>query len=160
MNKKLKIALITLAVTVVLVVAAVLIATLIKPSPEAEPYALPSAGSSDNIVTETPSDEPEPSASPEHVNTVTSTLAVGGDIVMHTGLNGEAMTDSGYDYVPIFGILKDFIAKRGLLRLLTGDHARHRQLYSLSAVQVPGRPRFLYSERRLQPRKHGDQSLC
>lgn len=110
MNKKLKIALITLAVTVVLVVAAVLIATLIKPSPEAEPYALPSAGSSDSIVTETPSDEPEPSASPEHVNTVTSTLAVGGDIVMHTGLNGEAMTDSGYDYVPIFGILKDFIA--------------------------------------------------
>ena len=105
MNKKLKIALITLAVTVVLVVAAVLIATLIKPSPEAEPYALPSAGSSDNIVTETPSDEPEPSASPEHVNTVTSTLAVGGDIVMHTGLNGEAMTDSGYDYVPIFGII-------------------------------------------------------
>lgn len=57
MNKKLKIALITLAVTVVLVVAAVLIATLIKPSPEAEPYALPSAGSSDSIVTETPSDE-------------------------------------------------------------------------------------------------------
>lgn len=110
MNKKLKIALITLAVTVVLVVAAVLIATLIKPSPEAEPYALPSAGSSDSIVTETPSDEPEPSASPEHVNTVTSALAVGGDIVMHTGLNGEAMTDSGYDYVPIFGILKDFIA--------------------------------------------------
>lgn len=43
MNKKFKIALITLAVTVVLVVAAVIIATLIKPDEAATQYSLPSA---------------------------------------------------------------------------------------------------------------------
>ena len=108
MNKKFKIALITLAVTVVLVVAAVIIATLIKPDEAATQYSLPSADVSETAPATT--QEPEPSASPEHVNTITSTLAVGGDIVMHTGLNGEAMTDTGYDFEPIFGILKDFIA--------------------------------------------------
>ena len=108
MNKKFKIALITIAITVVLVVAAVLIASLIKPDMPAKQTSLPSADVSGTAVTDVPEETPEPS--PEHVNTVTSTLAVGGDIVMHTGLNGEAMTDTGYDYVPIFGILKDFIA--------------------------------------------------
>ncbi len=110
MNKKFKIALITLAVTVVLVLAAVLIATLMKPDSQShtEPSELPSAGAVSVEGTDAPEETPE--ATPEHVNTVSSTLAVGGDIVMHTGLNGEAMTDSGYDYVPIFGILKDFIA--------------------------------------------------
>ena len=86
MNKKFKIALITLAVTVVLVVAAVIIATLIKPDEAATQYSLPSADVSETAPATT--QEPEPSASPEHVNTITSTLAVGGDIVMHTGLNG------------------------------------------------------------------------
>ena len=90
-----------------LVVAVIVIASLVKPNAPAENSAPP-------VVAGTlpPTDEPEntPEPSPEHVNTVTSTLAVGGDIVMHTGLNGEAMGDTGYDYVPIFGILKDFIA--------------------------------------------------
>lgn len=107
MNKKFKLALIIIALTVVLVVAAVLIASLIKRDEPAQQTALPTAGVS-GLVTDAPDETAEPS--PEHVNTVTSTLAVGGDIVMHTGLNGEAMTDTGYDYVPIFGILRDFIA--------------------------------------------------
>lgn len=107
MNKKFKIALITVLAAIVLVVAVIVIASLVKPNAPAESSAPP-------VVAGTlpPTDEPDaaPEASPEHVNTVTSTLAVGGDIVMHTGLNGEAMGDTGYDYVPIFGILKDFIA--------------------------------------------------
>lgn len=107
MNKKFKIVLITVLAAIVLVVAVIVIASLVKPNAPAENSAPP-------VVAGTlpPTDEPEntPESSPEHVNTVTSTLAVGGDIVMHTGLNGEAMGDTGYDYVPIFGILKDFIA--------------------------------------------------
>lgn len=107
MNKKFKIVLITVLAAIVLVVAVIVIASLVKPNAPAENSAPP-------VVADTlpPTDEPEntPEPSPEHVNTVTSTLAVGGDIVMHTGLNGEAMGDTGYDYVPIFGILKDFIA--------------------------------------------------
>ena len=107
MNKKFIIVLITVLAAIVLVVAVIVIASLVKPNAPAENSAPP-------VVAGTlpPTDEPEntPEPSPEHVNTVTSTLAVGGDIVMHTGLNGEAMGDTGYDYVPIFGILKDFIA--------------------------------------------------
>ena len=107
MNKKFKIVLITVLAAIVLVVAVIVIASLVKPNAPAENSAPP-------VVAGTlpPTDEPEntPEPSPEHVNTVTSTLVVGGDIVMHTGLNGEAMGDTGYDYVPIFGILKDFIA--------------------------------------------------
>lgn len=107
MNKKFKIVLITVLAAIVLVVAVIVIASLVKPNAPAENSAPP-------VVAGTlpPTDEPENTTepSPEHVNTVTSTLAVGGDIVMHTGLNGEAMGDTGYDYVPIFGILKDFIA--------------------------------------------------
>lgn len=107
MNKKFKIVLITVLAAIVLVVAVIVIASLVKPNAPAENSAPP-------VVAGTlpPTDEPEntPEPSPEHVNTVTSTLAVGGDIVIHTGLNGEAMGDTGYDYVPIFGILKDFIA--------------------------------------------------
>lgn len=107
MNKKFKIVLITVLAAIVLVVAVIVIASLVKPNAPAENSVPP-------VVAGTlpPTDEPEntPEPSPEHVNTVTSTLAVGGDIVMHTGLNGEAMGDTGYDYVPIFGILKDFIA--------------------------------------------------
>lgn len=107
MNKKFKIVLITVLAAIVLVVAVIVIASLVKPNAPAENSAPP-------VVAGTlpPTDEPEhtPEPSPEHVNTVTSALAVGGDIVMHTGLNGEAMGDTGYDYVPIFGILKDFIA--------------------------------------------------
>lgn len=107
MNKRFKIVLITVLAAIVLVVAVIVIASLVKPNAPAENSAPP-------VVAGTlpPTDEPEntPEPSPEHVNTVTSTLAVGGDIVMHTGLNGEAMGDTGYDYVPIFGILKDFIA--------------------------------------------------
>ena len=107
MNKKLKIVLITIAAAIVLVIAAIVIASLVKPAEQTEVTPPP-------VVADTaaPSEEPEetPDETPEHVNTVTSTLAVGGDIVMHTGLNGEAAGDTGYDYVPIFGILKDFIA--------------------------------------------------
>ena len=107
MNKKLKIVLITVAAAIVLVIAAIVIASLFKPAEQTEITPPP-------VVADTaaPSDEPEetPDETPEHINTVTSTLAVGGDIVMHTGLNGEAAGDTGYDYVPIFGILKDFIA--------------------------------------------------
>lgn len=107
MNKKFKIVLITVLAAIVLVVAVIVIASLVKPNAPAENSAPPFVAG-----TLPPTDEPEntPEPSPEHVNTVTSTLAVGGDIVMHTGLNGEAMGDTGYDYVPIFGILKDFIA--------------------------------------------------
>ena len=107
MNKKFKIVLMTVAVAIVLVVAAIVFASLVKPAETVESSPPPVVAG-----TAAPLDEPDssPENTPEHVNTVTSTLAVGGDIVMHTGLNGEAAGDTGYDYVPIFGILKDFIA--------------------------------------------------
>ena len=109
MNKKLKILLIALAAVIVLVVGAVIIAAVARsgqdvpaesetPAPET---AEPSAG---NTVM------PASTPTPEHVNTISSTLAVGGDIVMHTGLNAEAQTADGYDYTPIFGILGQYIS--------------------------------------------------
>ena len=109
MNKKLKILLIALAAVIVLVIGAVIIAAVARsgqdvpaesetPAPET---AEPSAG---NTVM------PASTPTPEHVNTISSTLAVGGDIVMHTGLNAEAQTADGYDYTPIFGILGQYIS--------------------------------------------------
>lgn len=135
MNKKLKIVLITIATAIVLVIAAIVIASLVKPAEQTEVTPPP-------VVADTaaPSEEPEetPDETPEHVNTVTSTLAVGGDIVMHTGLNGEAAGDTGYDYVPIFGHTQRLHCKRGLLRLLPRDHLlRGHQLHGLPLFKSP-----------------------
>ena len=63
MNKKFKIALITIAITVVLVVAAVLIASLIKPDMPAKQTSLPSADVSGTAVTDVPEETLRPSMS-------------------------------------------------------------------------------------------------
>ena len=60
------------------------------------PSAAPSA---------TPSEQPD-----EPSSTTTAAIAVGGDIVMHTGLNTEAYSSGEYDYTPIFGVLPDLIS--------------------------------------------------
>ncbi len=106
MNRKFKMLLIMLAAVIVLVIGAVIIASVARSSePKETPTPTPSAAP----VTETPEPTVEPTH--EHVNTASATIAIGGDIVMHTGLNSEANTGSGYDYTPIFGILKDYIAE-------------------------------------------------
>lgn len=109
MNSKLKIAIIAVVVLIVLVVGAVIIASVSggKDLPSSE-----SAAPTENSAPATPSNEPddEPTVNPAGTNTTSATIAVGGDIVMHTGLNTEAYTGSGYDYTPIFGVLPDLIS--------------------------------------------------
>lgn len=97
--------LIMLAAVIVLVIGAVIIAALSRSS---EPNETPTPTPSPTPVSSTP----EPTVEPphEHLNTTSATIAVGGDIVMHTGLNAEANTGTGYDYTSIFGIFKDYIA--------------------------------------------------
>jgi poly-gamma-glutamate synthesis protein (capsule biosynthesis protein) len=70
-------------------------AAAVSAEPTAEPTATP-------IPTQTPEPTPE--------ETESATIAVGGDVVMHTGLNTEAQTGDTYDYKPIFGTIADDIA--------------------------------------------------
>lgn len=119
MNKKLKITLIALAIVVVLVIGAAIIASVARSTGDSEETATPAVESAEPTssavlesaeptATATPETTSEPTEEPETVNTTSATLAVGGDIVMHTGLNAEALTDSGYDYTPLFGILNEY----------------------------------------------------
>ena len=108
MNSKLKIALIALAVLVVLVIGAVIIAAFSGGGDE------PAQTSSPETETPAPTEAPVPESTspvvePAAEDLVTATIAVGGDIVMHSGLNNEALGDNGYDYTPIFGVLPELI---------------------------------------------------
>lgn len=109
MNSKLKLVLIALAVIIALVVIVVIIASVAGGGDE--PAETPAPTTSAAV---TPGSEPsaQPTAEPsgEPADVTTATIAVGGDIVMHTGLNSEAQTDSGYDYTPIFGVLPDLVS--------------------------------------------------
>ncbi len=117
MNSKLKLALIILAALIVIVLAVVLISVLTgggeepgeatHPAGESAPAA---SGEPSAAPSETPPPE-EPTVDPAGQNVTTAAIAVGGDIVMHTGLNTEALTGEGtYDYSPIFGVLPELIA--------------------------------------------------
>lgn len=109
MNSKLKIALIAIIVLVVLVAGALIIASFSGGDDKPEDSgAHIQPGTVEN--TPPPSEEPEPSESAEPADTTTAVIAVGGDIVMHSGLNSEALGEDGYDYTPIFGVLPDLIS--------------------------------------------------
>lgn len=100
MSKKSKIILVSIIAVVLL--AAILGAVLLtlrnsEPQPTPTPTAQPTA-------------EPTPTPEPVPEETVSATIAVGGDVVMHTGLNTEARSGDTYDYSPIFGIIADDIA--------------------------------------------------
>ena len=109
MNSKLKIAIIAVIVLIVLVVGAVIIASISGGSdaPTSESPA-PAESAAPAAPSEGPDDEP--TVDPAGTNTTTATIAVGGDIVMHTGLNTEAYKDGSYDYTPIFGVLPDLVS--------------------------------------------------
>lgn len=110
MNSKLKLVLIALAVIIALVVIVVIIASVAGGGDE--PAETPAPTTSAAVTTGSePSAQPTAEPSGEPADVTTATIAVGGDIVMHTGLNTEALTeDSTYDYTPIFGVLPDLIA--------------------------------------------------
>lgn len=102
MNRKLKIILIVLACVVALAII-IVAATLVSRS-AAKPAATPAPTAAATVA---PTATPEPT--PEQ--TVSATIAIGGDVVMHTGLNTEALQSDGtYDYTPVFGIIGDDIA--------------------------------------------------
>ena len=111
MNSKLKFALIALAVIVVLALGIWIISSLAggeDPPPES---AAPTQVPASETPAASPSSEPEPDESAAPAELTTATLAIGGDIVMHSGLNSEAASGgNGYDYEPIFGVLPDLIA--------------------------------------------------
>lgn len=105
MNSKLKIALIAIAVLVVLAIVIIVSLSVggepdVSATPQATAGVTPSAAPS-----ATPSEQPD-----EPSSTTTAAIAVGGDIVMHTGLNTEAYSSGEYDYTPIFGVLPDLIS--------------------------------------------------
>ncbi len=104
MSKKQKIFIASIAAAVVLIIAAILIAVSIS-GKKAEPTPAPTNGA----PTETPVSTAEPTPTPVPEETVSATIAVGGDVVMHSGLNTEAQTESGFDYSPIFGTITDYI---------------------------------------------------
>ncbi|MEG2007253.1 MAG: CapA family protein [Oscillospiraceae bacterium] len=100
MNKKLKIILISLCALVLVAAAAVIAVISAKNAAEVLPTPTPSP-----VATAEPT--PTPEQKPEEA--ISATIAVGGDVVMHSGLNTEAKTDKGYDYVPIFGTLTEAV---------------------------------------------------
>ena len=120
MNSKLKLALIVLAALIVVVIGAVIITSLTgggepEGTPAAEtPGAAPESETPEESGPAAPESEtPEESETPaaEETDVTSATIAVGGDIVMHTGLNSEALTNGVYDYTPIFGVLPDLISE-------------------------------------------------
>ncbi len=111
MNSKLKLALIALAIIVVLVVIVVIIVSVTGGDDEPDASMTPTS-----VPEQTLTPEPDVSATEQPDaetpgNTTTATIAVGGDIVMHSGLNTEALQSDGtYDYTPIFGVLPDLVS--------------------------------------------------
>lgn len=105
MNSKLKIALIAIAVLVVLAIV-IIVSLSVGGEPDASATPQATAGVTPSAVpSATPSEQPD-----EPSSTTTAAIAVGGDIVMHTGLNTEAYSSGEYDYTPIFGVLPDLIS--------------------------------------------------
>ena len=103
MNSKLKIVLIVFSCVLALAII-VVAATLVSRSAQKEPAV---------TAAPTPVQTAEPTSTPEPTpaETVTATIAIGGDVVMHTGLNTEALKSDGtYDYTPVFGIIGGDIA--------------------------------------------------
>lgn len=109
MNSKLKLVLIALAVIIALVVIVVIIASVAGGGDEPTETPAPTTSAAATTGSE-PSAQPTAEPSGEPADVTTATIAVGGDIVMHTGLNSEAQTESGYDYTPIFGVLPDLVS--------------------------------------------------
>ena len=113
MNSKLKLALIVLAAVIALaIIVAIVVFSFAGASDEPDVSASP-AVSGTQAPSVGPTPQPTEQTDPEQVEagTTTATIAVGGDIVMHTGLNTEALTSDGtYDYTPIFGVLPDLIS--------------------------------------------------
>ena len=109
MNSKLKLVLIALAVIIALVVIVVIIASVAGGGDEPAETPVPTTSAAATTGSE-PSAQPTAEPSGEPADVTTATIAVGGDIVMHTGLNSEAQTESGYDYTPIFGVLPDLVS--------------------------------------------------
>lgn len=109
MNSKLKLVLIALAVIIALVVIVVIIASVAGGGDEPAETPAPTTSAAATPGSE-PSAQPTAEPSGEPADVTTATIAVGGDIVMHTGLNSEAQTESGYDYTPIFGVLPDLVS--------------------------------------------------
>lgn len=109
MNSKLKLVLIALAVIIALVVIVVIIASVAGGGDEPAETHAPTTSAAATTGSE-PSAQPTAEPSGEPADVTTATIAVGGDIVMHTGLNSEAQTESGYDYTPIFGVLPDLVS--------------------------------------------------
>ena len=109
MNSKLKLVLIALAVIIALVVIVVIIASVAGGGDEPAETPAPTTSAAATTGSE-PSARPTAEPSGEPADVTTATIAVGGDIVMHTGLNSEAQTESGYDYTPIFGVLPDLVS--------------------------------------------------
>ena len=111
MNSKLKFALIALAVIVVLALGIWIISSLAGGEDTPPESAAPTQVPASETPAASPSSEPEPDESAAPAELTTATLAIGGDIVMHSGLNSEAASGgNGYDYEPIFGVLPDLIA--------------------------------------------------
>ena len=114
MNSKFKLALIILAAVVVIILAIVIISVLTGGSEEggdvsAPPVETSSTQTPDALQSAPP--EETPAESSTGANTTTATIAVGGDIVMHSGLNTEALQSDGtYDYTPIFGVLPELVS--------------------------------------------------
>lgn len=94
--------------------------------------------------TPAPTPEPTPEPTPQ-----TATLALCGDLVLHTPLNADALTaDGSYDYAPLFGDAAHLIAEADLAlccleTVFTGDgvwtgyptfHSPDDLAYSLAAV--------------------------
>ena len=105
MNSKLKIALIAIAVLVVLAIV-IIVSLSVGGEPDASATPQATAGVTPSAApSATPSEQPD-----EPSSTTTAVIAVGGDIVMHTGLNTEAYSSGEYDYTPIFGVLPDLIS--------------------------------------------------
>ncbi|HIS67316.1 MAG TPA: CapA family protein [Candidatus Scatomorpha merdipullorum] len=109
MNSKLKLALIALGIIAALAIILVLVLSLGGGEDAPEPTPEDTAPVTVAPAAE-PTDTPSPEQSEAPANTVSATIAVGGDIVMHTGLNGEALTADGYDYTPIFGVAPELIS--------------------------------------------------
>lgn len=109
MNSKLKLVLIALAVIIALVVIVVIIASVADGGDEPAETPAPTTSAAATTGSE-PSAQPTAEPSGEPADVTTATIAVGGDIVMHTGLNSEAQTESGYDYTPIFGVLPELVS--------------------------------------------------
>lgn len=60
----------------------------------------------------TPAASQTPEAAPEkieHVNTISASIAVAGDIILNQLINEEAKVEGGYDFSPIFGDVKGVI---------------------------------------------------